>query len=57
LGVPALPLSAWKEDVVVPNVFNRLLVYRADLVHSASRYFGFAKVEKRLTVVFFWMAS
>jgi hypothetical protein len=57
LGVPALPLSAWKEDVVVPNVFNRLLVYRADLVHSASQYFGFTKVEKRLTVVFFWMAS
>ena len=57
LGAAKLPLGAWKEDVVVPNVFNRLLVYRADLVHSATRYFGNDNRSKRMTVVFFWMSS
>jgi hypothetical protein len=57
LGVTGLPLEAWKEDVSIPNVFNRLLIYRADLVHSATSYFGVEKRSKRMTVVFFWMAS
>ena len=57
LGVPSLPPSAWKEDVAVPNVFNRLLVYRGDLVHAASAYFGSDHRSKRLTIVFFWRAS
>lgn len=55
LGVSKLPLSAWVEDVSVPNVFNRAVVYRADLVHSATAYFGRAWHERRLTAVFFWM--
>ena len=57
LGVPSLPPSAWKEDVAVPNVFNRLLVYRGDIVHAATSYFGSDHRSKRLTVVFFWRAS
>jgi hypothetical protein len=57
LGVPSLPPSAWKEDVAVPNVFNRLLVYRGDLVHAATSYFGSDHRSKRLTIVFFWRAS
>lgn len=57
LGVAALPPSAWKEDLAVPNVFNRLLVYRGSLVHAATSYFGSDKRTKRLTVVFFWRAS
>lgn len=57
LGIKGLPLEAWKEDVSVPNVFNRLLLYRADLVHSASAYFGDAPRTRRLTAVFFWMAA
>jgi hypothetical protein len=57
LGVPSLPPTAWKEDVAVPNVFNRLLVYRGDLVHAASGYFGADHRSKRLTIVFFWRAS
>ena len=57
LGVTALPLEAWREDVSVPNVFNRLLLYRADLVHSASAYFGLEPRSRRLTAVFFWMAA
>lgn len=58
LGVKGLPLEAWKEEVRLPNVFNRLLLYRADLVHSASAYFGAAEPRsRRLTAVFFWMAE
>ena len=57
LGVASLPMKAWKEDVAVPNVFNRLLVYRGDLVHAATSYFGSDDRSKRLTVVFFWRAS
>ena len=57
LGVAALPPSAWKEDVAVSSVFNRLLVYRGALVHAATSYFGSDKRSKRLTVVFFWRAS
>jgi len=57
LGVAALPPSAWKADVSIPNVFNRLIVYRGDLVHAATSYFGSEKRSKRLTVTFFWRAS
>jgi hypothetical protein len=57
LGVPSLPPGAWKEDVSVPNVFNRLLVYRGDIVHAATSYFGADHRSKRLTIVFFWRAS
>jgi hypothetical protein len=56
LGVAGLPPSAWKEDVAIPNVFNRLIVYRGDLVHAATSYFGAEKRSKRLTIVFFWRA-
>lgn len=57
LGVRSLPLEAWAADVSVDNVFNRLLIYRADLVHSASTYFGRELRSRRMTAVFFWMAS
>jgi hypothetical protein len=57
LGVPTLPMSAWKEDVAVENVFNRLVIYRGDLVHAATSYFGTEHRSKRLTLVFFWRAS
>ncbi len=57
LGVPSLPLSAWKAELSIPNVFNRLLLYRGDLVHAATSYFGTEHRSKRLTIVFFWRAS
>lgn len=57
LGVKGLPLEAWREDVAVPNVFNRFLLYRADLVHSATGYFGTELRDKRMTALFFWMAA
>jgi hypothetical protein len=47
----------WEEDLEVPNVFNRLLVYKSDLVHSATAYFGWDHEpgSKRMAAVFFWM--
>jgi len=57
LGVKKLPLEAWKLDVEVPNVFNRILLYRSDMVHSASSYFGEKDREKRMTALFFWWAG
>lgn len=56
LNVKQLPLKAWKQDLEVPNAFNRILLYRADLVHSASSYFGEEDREKRMTALFFWWA-
>lgn len=57
LGVASLPPSAWKADVSIANVFNRLVVYRGDMVHAATSYFGTGHRSKRLTIVFFWRAS
>lgn len=56
LGVVRLPVDAWVEDVRIDNVFNRLAIYRAEFVHSASGYFGLDLRDKRMTAVFFWMA-
>lgn len=56
LGVQGLPLEAWQEDVRIENRFNRIVLYRADLVHSATGYFGFEHADRRMTAVFFWMA-
>lgn len=56
LGVNSLPPQAWQEELRVENRFNRMLLYRANLVHSASSYFGCDHADKRMTAVFFWMA-
>jgi hypothetical protein len=57
LGVKGLPLQAWHPELSIPNAFNRLLLYRADLVHSATGYFGHDLATKRMTALFFWMAE
>jgi hypothetical protein len=57
LGTNKLPITAWQEDVEVHYVFNRLVVYRSDLVHSATGYFGSAHQRKRMSAVFFWKAK
>ena len=57
LRVKGLPPGAWVEEMRVENVFNRIVLYKAALVHSATGYFGQAMVDKRLTVAFFWMAE
>ena len=56
LGSRLVPPDAFVEDVRVPNKFNRLLVYTAALIHSASAYVGTALDDGRMTAVFFWMA-
>jgi hypothetical protein len=57
LRVPRLPPGAWVEETRVENVFNRILVYKAAMVHSATRYFGHAPSDRRLTLTFFWLAD
>jgi len=57
LNVQSLPPQAWYEELQVENRFNRLLLYKSNLVHSASGYFGQDKRDKRLTALFFWMAD
>ncbi|MBY0574046.1 MAG: hypothetical protein K2P84_10225 [Undibacterium sp.] len=57
LKVKSLPIQAWYEDLRVENVFNRLILYKSNLVHCATGYFGKELREKRLTTVFFWMTE
>lgn len=56
LGMRFVPPNSFVEDVRVPHQFNRLLVYRSNLVHSATAYWGHELAEKRMAAVFFWMA-
>ncbi|MES2069667.1 MAG: DUF6445 family protein [Pseudomonadota bacterium] len=57
LQVRSLPLQAWQEDSRQMNVYNRMIIYKANLVHSATGYFGSEDSDKRLTAVFFWMTE
>ncbi|MGE0472480.1 MAG: DUF6445 family protein [Nitrospirales bacterium] len=58
--VPELPQdmdpTMFDEILEVPYVFNRLIAYKSDLIHSATGYFGWdhALASKRMAVVFFW---
>ncbi|MGC4999996.1 DUF6445 family protein [Streptomyces sp. DT195] len=56
LGTRFVAPGAFEEDVRVPHRANRLLLYNANLVHSATAYTGRTLEEKRMTAVFFWMA-
>ncbi|MBN0043439.1 hypothetical protein JS756_04850 [Streptomyces actuosus] len=56
LGTRFVAPDAFEEDVNVPHRYNRLLLYHANLVHSATGYTGRTLAEKRMTAVFFWMA-
>ena len=56
LGSRFVPPDSFVEDVRVPHRFNRLLLYRANLIHSATAYWGYDLAEKRMAAVFFWMA-
>lgn len=48
--------TMFQEILEVPYVFNRLLLYKADIIHSATAYFGWSRelASKRMAVVFFW---
>jgi len=56
LGTRYVGSDSFVEDKRVENRYNRLLLYRADLIHSATDYFGRTMGDKRMTSVFFWMA-
>ena len=56
LGTRFVTADSFEEDVRVPHRYNRLLLYNANLVHSATGYFGGELARKRMTAVFFWMA-
>jgi hypothetical protein len=56
LGARFVPPNSFVEDLRIDHRFNRLLVYRGNLVHSATAYWGHALAEKRMAAVFFWMA-
>ena len=55
LGTRFVPPDAFVEDVRVPNRFNRLLVYSAAMIHSATAYCGELLADERMAAVFFWM--
>ncbi len=46
--------SAWKEVDRVGNVYNRLVLWDARLIHSAGTYFGKDKSDARLFQLFFF---
>jgi len=57
LGNRFVQPDAFAVDVAVPHRFNRLLLYKANLIHSASAYWGMGDAaSKRMTALFFWMA-
>lgn len=55
-GTRFVPPNVFVPDVSIDARFNRLLLYRADLIHSASAYVGESLADRRMTAVFFWMA-
>ncbi len=56
LGNRFVKPDAFVPDVKVAHRYNRLLIYKANLIHSASAYWGLEAANKRMTAVFFWMA-
>ncbi|MFJ5553398.1 DUF6445 family protein [Streptomyces sp. NPDC093225] len=56
LGTRFVAPDSFVEDVAVPHRYNRLLLYSANLIHSATGYWGETLADKRMTAVFFWMA-
>ena len=61
--VPGMPRdmdpTCFEEILEVPYVFNRLLVYSSDLIHSATSYFGWNTelASRRMAAVFFWKVA
>jgi hypothetical protein len=57
LGTRFVPPDSFVEDVRIPHRFNRLLLYRANLLHSATAYHGRSLGENRKAAVFVRMAK
>ena len=57
LGTRYVALGSFVEDMRISHRFNRMLLYRANLIHSATGYCGHTLADKRMAAVFFWMAA
>ncbi len=57
LKVNSLPPEAWYEEYTVENRFNRLVVFKGNMIHGANGYFGVDKRDRRLVALFFWMTE
>jgi hypothetical protein len=56
LGTRYVAIDSFAEDERIAHRYNRLLLYRANMIHSATGYWGQSLEEKRMAAVFFWMA-
>lgn len=56
LGTRYVTPDLFVEDLAFDHRFNRLVLYKADLIHSATAYWGEGLADSRMTVVLFWMA-
>jgi len=56
LGTRFVAPDSFVADVKIPYRYNRLLLYRANMIHSATGYWGKTLEDKRMAAVFFWMA-
>jgi hypothetical protein len=57
LGARFIAVGSFAEDLRIDHRYNRLLLYRANLIHSATAYCGSTLADKRMAAVFFWMAA
>ena len=57
LGTRFVATGSFSEDLRIEHRYNRLLLYRANLIHSATAYCGHGREDKRMAAVFFWMAA
>ena len=57
LGTRFVAVGSFAEDLRIEHRYNRLLLYRANMIHSATAYCGQSLADKRMAAVFFWMAS
>jgi hypothetical protein len=57
LNTQHLPPDSWYEELSIENKFNRLILFKGNMVHSATGYFGKEKRNKRLAITFFYMTE
>ena len=50
-------MTKWELVDRIGNVYNRLVLYRADLFHSSLDYFGNSKEDGRLFQTFFFSSE
>jgi hypothetical protein len=52
-----VPPDLFELDEAIDHRFSRLLVYRADLIHSATAYWGGDDpADQRMALVLFWLS-